>query len=301
MATVGLVLPSAGRVAVATCAALPALDPDDRTLAAALRERGCRVDAAVWNDPGVDWSGYDLVVVRNTWDYAEQRSAFLAWAGALPQVANPADVLEWNTDKRYLGVLAQVGVPTVATRFVSPTDSPELPDWPEYVVKPTVSAGAADTARWRDGPDDAAATEQLARLQAAGRTVMLQPYLAGVDTAGESALVFVAGRFSHSARKGPLLRAGAPPAALSIVDHDPREVITAREATAAELAVAEAALDAVPGGRARLLYARVDLIPDERGDPVVLELELAEPSLFLWSGPGAADRLAAAALELLPR
>ncbi len=68
----------------------------------------------------------------------------------------------------------------------------------------------------------------------------------------------------------------------------------------AELAVAERVLAAVPGG-ADLLYARVDLLPGPDGLPVLLELELTEPSLFLWTAPGPADRLADAVVRALDR
>ena len=39
------------------------------------------------------------------------------------------------------------------------------------------------------------------------------------------------------------------------------------------------------------LYARVDLLDDDQGQPRLLELELAEPSLFFAQGEGSADRL----------
>ena len=44
------------------------------------------------------------------------------------------------------------------------------------------------------------------------------------------------------------------------------------------------------------LYARVDVVRDDRGDPVVLELEAVEPNLFLRFDARAADRLAEAIL-----
>jgi hypothetical protein len=72
------------------------------------------------------------------------------------------------------------------------------------------------------------------------------------------------------------------------------EEFSAREPSPAERAVAGRALAAVPGGADRLLYARVDLIPGPDGDPVVVELELAEPSLFLGTAEGAVDRMATA-------
>ena len=120
---------------------------------------------------------------------------------------------------------------------------------------------------------------------------MIQPYLAGVDSAGESALLYTGGAFSHSVRKAPILSAGEEPSPLAIGDHDPREQITARKASAAERAIADQVLAAVPGAP-DLLYARVDLLPGPDGSPVLLELELTEPSLFLWTAAGAAEQLA---------
>lgn len=287
-------------MAIATSTEVGDLDRDAPPLLAALAARGVAAEPAVWDDPAVDWPAYDLVIVRSTWDYPRRREAFVAWAESLPRVLNSAEVLRWNTDKRYLGELAAAGVPTVPTVFAAPGEPATLPDWDEFVIKPTVSVGSADTARWRRGTDDVAALRHLGELLEAGRTAMLQPYLTAVDSAGESALLYVGGAFSHSVRKGPLLSAGAGPVPLEIGgDYEEREQISSRVATDAELAVADGALAAVPGGASALLYARVDLLPDADGQPVVLELELTEPSLFLWTAPGSVERLADAVAEAL--
>lgn len=139
------------RIGLATCAALPDGWPDDRLLAAALRERGAEARFAVWDDPEVDWPGFDLVMIRSTWDYTGRRREFLDWAHSIDgALHNPAGMLEWNSDKRYLADLAAAGVATVPTRYVEPGDPP--PDLAgEVVVKPTVSAGARDTGRF--GPE----------------------------------------------------------------------------------------------------------------------------------------------------
>ena len=289
----------ARKVAIATCTEVRDLDRDAPILSEALLARGIAVQAAVWDDPAVDWSAYELVIVRSTWDYPRRRDAFVAWAEQLPRVLNRADVLRWNTDKRYLGELAAAGVPTVPTIFAAPGEEPALPGWSEFVIKPTISVGSADTARWRRGTDDAAALAHLRELLAAGRTAMIQPYIDGVDVAGESALLFIGGAFSHSVRKAPLLSAGQEPVPLTIpadADDDLYDQISPREATAPELAVAAQALAASP---ANLLYARVDLLPGPDGSPVLLELELTEPSLFLYTAEGSADRLADAIVDAL--
>jgi glutathione synthase/RimK-type ligase-like ATP-grasp enzyme len=186
--------------------------------------------------------------------------------------------------------MAAAGVPVVPTAWLAPGDPNDWPDWPDLVVKPTVSAGAQDTARY--GPDERdKARAHADRLLAAGRPVMVQPYLAGVDAAGESMLVHVGGGYSHGFRKEAILRSGE--AAETDALFRPEQVAV-REPTPAERAVAAQALAAVPGGAARLLFARVDLLPGDAGEPLVIELELTEPSLWLSSAPGAADRLAGA-------
>jgi hypothetical protein len=161
--------------------------------------------------------------------------------------------------------------------------------WDDVVVKPTVSAGARDTARFRPGERDAA-RDFAAGILATGRAVMVQPYIARLDDDGETGLVYVDGAYSHAFRKGALLAGAALGPGLYA-----EEDIEPRAATAAQRAVADAVLAAVAartGGAP--LYARVDLVPGDDGEPVLLELELTEPSLFLATGEGAAARLAAA-------
>jgi hypothetical protein len=259
------------------------VDPDLPLAAPALREAGVAVDRVRWDDPAVDWAGYDLAVVRSCWDYAWRRAEFLAWADGVPRLSNDAAVLRWNTDKNHLRDLVRAGLPVVPTVW-DPTTAAELPDAEEWVVKPSVSAGSRDTARWSEAADVLA---HAAELTAAGRTAMVQPYLASVDDAGETAVLFIGGEFSHAVRKGPLLGRGEGVRQ----DRDSRGDLRRVDATPEQRAVAQAVVDAVPSlvpGAAPLLYARIDLVADAAGRPVVLELELTEPSLFLPQAPPAA-------------
>ncbi|MFU8852897.1 ATP-grasp domain-containing protein [Micromonospora sp. SL1-18] len=292
------------RVALATCSALPDLDPDDRLVLAPLAARGVAVEAVIWDDPAVDWSGYDLVVLRSPWDYALRRDEFVAWTQTVPSLVNPADVVAWNTDKRYLAELSAAGVPTVPTVWVEPGQTWAPPaDSGEYVIKPAVSAGSQDTGRYdlADPQHRELAGAHVRRLTAAGRVAMVQPYLSAVDTSGETALLFLAGpdglTFSHAIRKGPMLTGPD----LGVAELYKKEQIDPRTALPDQLAVAERTVAAVPGGPDRLLYARVDLIPGPDGAPVLVELELTEPSLFIGYADAAPDRLAAAITTHLAR
>jgi len=277
------------RVALATCAQLPELGEDEPLLLPALRARGVDAHPVVWDEPAVDWDGYELVVVRSTWDYSWRRDEFLSWAESVPRLYNGADVLRWNTDKRYLAELPAA----VTTQFLEHPDGWEPPPG-EYVVKPTISAGSRDTGRYGPG-DEERARAHIRELAADGKTAMVQPYLAAVDEHGETGLVYFDGEYSHAIRKGQMLSPGQEPTDGLYLE----ENITARTPAAAELAVADQVLDAVAWPRRELLYARVDLIPGPDGEPRLVELELTEPSLFLSYSDGAPERLAARVLERL--
>lgn len=288
------------RIALVTCRPGPevAVDRDLPVLVAALREAGAEAEAVYWDDEGVDWGRHDLAVIRSTWDYSWRAAEFLAWAercGKATRLANPAEVVRWNADKRYLGDLAGAGVPVVPTRYFAPGDTADLPDDREYVVKPTSGAGARFAARYSPDEHDTA-VRQLARMHAEGFTAMVQPYVRAIDVTGERALQFYGGRLLHASRKGAVLAPGTPYDEHKVA-HPGLEPWTP---TPAELALAERALAAVPQA-AELLYARVDLVDGEDGQPRVMELELVEPNLFLslhtGSVPGVVEAILAAAVR----
>ncbi|MFD7279495.1 RimK family alpha-L-glutamate ligase [Streptomyces sp. NPDC059862] len=281
------------RIALVTCrpGSEVSVDRDLPLLIEALAAGGAEAVAVEWDDPAVDWAGFDLAVIRSTWDYSWRAAEFVAWAeacGKATRLANPADVVRWNTDKRYLGELAAAGVPTVPTRYTAPGESADLPDDHEYVVKPTSGAGARYAARYLPEERETA-VRHLARLHEEGLTAMVQPFVRSIDTAGERALQFFGGRLLHASRKGAVLAPGTP--------YDERKVahpgLEVWEPTDAELAVAERALAAVPDAP-DLLYARVDLVDGEDGEPRVMELELVEPNLFLSLHRGSVARVAEA-------
>ncbi|MGD0742757.1 MAG: hypothetical protein ABSA31_05650 [Acidimicrobiales bacterium] len=284
------------RVALAACRRVPDLGEDGPAILAALDARGIAATPLVWDEPAIDWSRFDLVVLRTTWDYTERRGAFLDWARSIPRLANPYRVVEWNTDKNYLADLAASGVATIPTTWCRPGEPVELPPG-ELVVKPSVGAGARHAGRY--GPrDKAAARDHVARLLAEGRTVMVQPYLAQIQGPGERGLVYLGDCYSHTITK-PAILATRGPYAEGRLDWN-AAVATARP-TEQERAFAEAVLDAVPAGRENLLYARVDIVPDEAGNPLLIELEATEPALYLGHAPGSAAKFANAIVAWLRR
>ena len=293
------------RVALATCSQLPDLSADDLPLIAALADRGVTAEPAVWDDPSVDWQAFDLVLVRSTWDYSPRHDEFLDWVRSLKRVANSADVIAWNTDKRYLRVLEEAGVPVIPTIWLDPERHlskravhTRMPAFGDFVVKPVVSAGAQNTGRYQpvSAESRGLAISHAVRLLDDGRWVMIQPYVTSVDTSGETCLVFIEGELTHAVRKNAL-RTG--PVQDSAPLYAPEEMAPF-EATPAQVEVAQRALAvAREATGADLTYARVDLVSGDDGEPMVIELELTEPSLWMKYGTDVEDRLADAVVRLV--
>lgn len=301
------------RIALVTARAARGTDPDMPLLLAALRQAGADAQEADWDDDDVDWSRYDLALLRSTWDYADRAQEFLDWAARVAEqthLRNPLPVVRWSTDKHYLAELARAGVPVVPSTFVEPDDDAEAAvdaflanlgnsratgggAWEagDFVVKPAVGAGSRDAQR--HGPEDRdQAIAHVRRLLDQRRAVLLQPYLEQVDHHGETALLFFEGAFSHAVGKGPLLKRGEGPT----TELYAKETIAPAEPSPEQLEVAHRALAAIPFDKP-LLYARVDLVRDDDGAPVLLELELVEPSVFVPHAEGAAVRFAQAILR----
>lgn len=324
-------------VALATTHPLPEPDPCEAPLLSALAERGLRAASWPWRDPSVDWSRASLVVLRATWDYPWHAQAFDAWlarVAAVSRLFNPLPAARWNLHKGYLLDLAAADVPVVPTRLVKRHAPQPLEPlcqrlgWQDVVVKPAVGAGSFETwrARWSEAPDEAARVARRFTALCAERDMLVQPCVRSVLREGERSLVFVDGALSHVMHKAPRFageheRVTGP--------HPPRP---------ADVALAERALTVArrSTGGTQLLYARVDLVdadpgvdgrapppgrqaidaslssapqpvgPTPRGAapragraPMVSELELLEPSLFLAAHPPAAAQLAAALARAL--
>jgi hypothetical protein len=265
------------RLRIATCSTLPEPDADAEPLAAALAAAGYDVQLVAWDDPQADWTAPIPTLIRSTWNYALAIDAYLAWIDRVAAVAplvNPPDVVRANVYKRYLLELAGRGVPVVPTQLVG-RGEPLVEPAARYVIKPEVSAGSLATRVFAAGDPEA-----HGHLELVTRTgfALVQPYVASVDGYGERSLVWIAGELSHAIKKTPRFsgdteRTEGP---FPIAD-DEREV----------------ALAAIAAYAPRILYGRIDLARDDAGRPMVMELELVEPSLFFARGAGSAERFVA--------
>jgi glutathione synthase/RimK-type ligase-like ATP-grasp enzyme len=285
------------RIALVTYSRLPDLSADDRLVLAPLARRGVRAEAAAWDDPSVQWDGYDALVVRSTWNYHTSFTGFNAWIDRIDAVGvptwNPPSILRWNASKTYLRDLDSRGVDVVPTRWVDRGSGSSLravlgdAGWLDAVVKPAVSASAYET--WRVSALNIASGEEARfRVLTASGDVMVQPYLAELARDGEWSVMFVGGEFSHAVLKRPRtgdFRVQHEHGGSAEPQTPPEHVLT----TAREI---------VSRAPARWLYARVDGVEIGRKF-VLVELEMLEPSLFLASAPGAAERFADAIAQVV--
>lgn len=276
-------------VALATSKQFPTLIRDDHFLMDALAEEKLPSVPVVWSDPAVDWSRYDAVVIRSTWDYVERLPEFRAWLQHLKaqnvRVFNPVSVLEQNIDKVYLKHLANAGVDILPTLWCDQTNlqaiGAELQarGWHDIVVKPAIAAGAFRTikthvSRWND---DQMFVQQILNES----EVLIQPYDREIETSGEWSFLFFGDTFSHAVLKKP--KAGD--FRVQFI-HGGDHRLTEAPAKLLDAARRIHELSSEP-----LLYSRIDGIwRDERF--ILMEWEKLEPFLFLEEYPPAAQLFA---------
>jgi hypothetical protein len=283
------------RVALVTSSKFPNLTGDDRLLLAPLAERAIQAEPAIWDDPAVDWSFYDAIVLRSTWDYHLKPETFLRWIVALATARAPLwnapALVRWNANKTYLRDLDAKGIAVV------PTIWPELGElatlremlrdlgWTKAVVKPRISATAYRTQLVTLETADSA-HGLLAELHD-GSGAMIQKFMDSIVSDGEWSLIFFDRVFSHAVLKMP--RAGD-----FRVQNDFGGSDRLMDPPAHVLQAATNTLQTV----GPTLYARVDgVVEDNRF--YLMELELIEPALFLSSHPGAPARFAEAIAKQL--
>jgi glutathione synthase/RimK-type ligase-like ATP-grasp enzyme len=265
------------KLRVATCMTLPEPDGDAAPLAAALAARGFDAELLAWDDPAVDWDAAVPTIIRSTWNYSRHLDAFLAWidrAAAAAPLVNPREIVRANVHKRYLLELHARGVPIVPTTLVERGGALAALDY-RCVIKPEVGGGSYNARAFAAG--DPAALVHLAALTRTG-AALVQPYVTSVHDYGERSLIWIDGELSHAIRKTPRF-AG-----------DSERIDGPFPIADAERDIALAALAPYAD---RILYGRVDVAPDEHGRPMVMELELVEPSLFFARHPPSVERYVA--------
>ncbi|MEZ5422091.1 MAG: hypothetical protein R2682_03225 [Pyrinomonadaceae bacterium] len=245
---------------------------DDELAIEPLAKLGIAVETLSWRQTAREWSEFDAVVIRTTWDYqrfAEEFLNVLAKIEAATRLLNPLSVVRWNFDKIYLRELSEKGVRIVPTLFETQYSAENFAAWQEtlssqeLIIKPRVSATAEHTFRLCEF--DPAVSESFEH-----RPFLVQPFLDTIVNEGEYSLFYFDGEYSHAILKEPKQHDFR-------VQEEHGGIPTPVEATDAMKDAASQALGAVSEP---LLYARVDLVRDDRGGFQLMELELIEPALY---------------------
>lgn len=257
---------------------------------------GWAVEAVPWR-ARVDWSDYEMVILRTPWDYQKEPERFLAVLEEIDSqtlLVNSLDIVRWNLRKDYLRDLEERGIAIVPTLFKEAGEPFEDGIFAalgseKLVVKPLVSGSAEhtyvlDVSSWR---------AQLPELESvfSTRPSLVQPFIPAVTAEGEYSLFFFSGELSHTVLKTPKVGDFR-------VQEEHGGLIQAVEP---EPAMCQAAEKIVAAIDETLLYARVDLVrgPDHPDDFLLMELELIEPSLYFPFAEGSPERFAKAAVALL--
>jgi glutathione synthase/RimK-type ligase-like ATP-grasp enzyme len=239
---------------------------------------------ANWNDKSIAWESFEAAVIRSAWDYIPVRDEFLQFAKNVEtktKLFNSYDVMRWNTDKKYLSILENKGVPIIPTKFASNIeDAMPAIRWAfemaeAIAIKPTVGAGARLAGK---ATTEAEAIEFVKRIGEAKRTAIIQPYISSVDDEGEKAIIVINGEISHVAKKVPALTKGGHGDAAGQLEitSEIRDIVKTISNAVSEWD--------------DLLFARVDVV--RMGEELVLmELELTEPWLFMQFRPEAGVNL----------
>ncbi|WP_373398159.1 hypothetical protein V8V91_27565 [Algoriphagus halophilus] len=124
---------------------------EDKILSSILTELKMQHEIVPWSDKQVDWSKYETLLIKSTWDYFDYYPEFLNWVNHIKKlninVLNDLDTVLWNSNKGYLAQIKEKGFPVISgftlkkgtkISFDEIHKSLGAGDW---VVKPMVSGG----------------------------------------------------------------------------------------------------------------------------------------------------------------
>lgn len=262
----------------------------DQKLDAPLNQLGWSVDHVSWRDKQAKWSQYRAVIIRSTWDYQQDASAFVQVLADIENssvLLNSLKIAQWNINKNYLREVEQKGAAIIPTLWPETFDFTQVAGYFDHfnttqlIIKPTISANS-DNTFWLK-KDRYKEQQSLLEVSLQGRQLMVQPFVPEILEEGEYSLFYFAGNYSHSILKTP--KSGD-----FRVQEEHGGVLKSIQPSSDLLKAAETALATVPE---KTLYARIDLVAYQ-GHYLLMEIELIEPSLYFSFDDKAATRFALA-------
>lgn len=287
------------KIGIATCNEKKNLTVSDRLLATLLEERGFKTAPLVWNHPNVLNDGWDAIVLRSTWDYHQNSKEFLDWLTQIEQssikLINSLPVVRWNLDKSYLIEMETKEISIVPTllieRQLSQTQALEKilkTGWKNIVLKPSISATSFLTYNLLASSKEL--PEVIGRIQNHSELIV-QPFVSSIVRQGEVSFIFIQDQgihYSHAVLKKPQKSDFR-------VQSDFGGTLEKFMPSQQLLAYANQCANAI---NKDWTFARIDIV-DWEEKPLLGELELIEPDLFLGFGANAAEKLATAIINKL--
>ncbi|WP_440134104.1 ATP-grasp domain-containing protein [Chitinophaga sancti] len=250
-----------------------------------LQNKGLDIEATIWDDPAVDWTKYDIAILKTPWDYHQKIDAFKAWLDKIEslniRLLNDYKIVRWNLDKHYLQEIIADGFDVIPSVFLERGWKGGLQPLFEtlktqsVIIKPCISGGSKNTIIVHQQAI-AASYEQVVALLA-DADYIVQPLMNEIQD-GEWSYIFFNGKYSHTILKRP--KAG---------DFRVQQIyggsIDTLYPTAEEIAHAATYVEKYAK---ECLYVRVDGLM-VNGHFVLMELELIEPYLYLSYGENALE------------
>jgi len=262
----------------------------DHLLIGPMQENGWDVSFIPWDKHNQNWNNFDLAIVRSTWNYQNHLDNFLDVLRVIdqskPMLLNPLPLIEWNINKTYLEDLKKNGIPIIPSLFYENFEIDEI--WNSFntfdsekiIIKPMVGANA-DRIMILNKSDT---IEKLKKTRDTykDRPFILQPFINSIKKDGEVSLIFFNNEFSHALSKVPKIgdfrvqeeHGGT----LKLLNKLDKKIIN----------LCEKILHALPY---YCFYARIDLVID-KGHPLLMEIEVIEPSLYFNLEPRSTDLFA---------
>ena len=269
---------------------------EDKLLQTALEEKGFIVCKKDWADKDFDWTTTKNAIFRTTWDYFDKFDEFFAWMENTKNKTtfiNSAEIINWNIDKHYLQDLEKNGINIAPTLFIQKGDKSTLQElfkktnWNKAVIKPAISGAARHT--YRISPSNCKNYENLFQKLIYKECMLFQEFLNSITAKGEISLIIIGGKFTHAVKK--IAKKGD-----FRVQDDHGGKVEEYNPTIEEISFAENCLKTSPFTP---IYARVDIVYDNKNKPSLSELELIEPELWFRNSPESAELLAMEIEKLL--
>jgi len=269
---------------------------EDNLLKKELELLGLNVIIKDWKSSKIDWQKQKAAIFRSTWDYFDNFNTFNKWLEinkSKIRFINSYNLIRWNLDKSYLFDLQKKDINIPSSVLVKKNQKTTLKKlfsdcyWDEAILKPTISGAARHT--YRIHKEKTQEFENLFSNLIKSEDFLFQEFLTDITLNGEISLIMIDGKYTHAVRK--IAKKGD-----FRVQDDHGGKVEKYNANKYEIQFARKCWENCPEPP---VYARVDIVYDNKGEISLGELELIEPELWFRNNKNSAKILAEAIYQTM--